>query len=276
LKHLTELNPATVNINLTPERIGALAQTMGVSAADLAAIISRGASHSCKAGDYLYHESTPRLWMGIVEEGEIEIVRGLHGSSVRLATLTPGTGFSEGMMLEDLPHSGSAVALTPARVWQIPRSVIDEVRAAKPEPFYRMAGRVARRLSARLRAAGEQLSGGPVPIIATWRKEHDLLGERELPDTVYYGVQTLRGMENFPLSGIPLRHFQHFVRALAFVKRRQRSISDIIPMLLRFKMSRGKAVRTGLASESAFRTNFLGTGKLTRVGTNGCVLDFPQ
>ena len=45
---------------------------------------------SYKAGDYLYHESTPRLWMGIVEEGEVEIVRGLHGSSVRLATLIPG------------------------------------------------------------------------------------------------------------------------------------------------------------------------------------------
>jgi hypothetical protein len=107
----------------------------------------------------------------------------------------------------------------PARVWQIPRAVIDDVRAAKPELFYRMAGHVARHLSARLRAAGEQLSGGAAPVIATWRMEHDLLGERELPDPAYYGVQTLRGMENFPLSGIPLRHFQHFVRALAFVKK---------------------------------------------------------
>ena len=208
-----------MNITLNPERIDALAQVMGVSGTDLAAIISRGASHSYKAGDYLYHESTPRLWMGIVEEGEIEIVRGLHGRAVRLATLKPGTGFSEGVMLEDLPHSGSAVALTAARVWQIPRAVLDETRVTRPELFYRMAGHVARRLSARLRAAGEQLGGGTAPIIATWRKEHDLLGERELSDTVYYGVQTLRGMENFPLSGIPLRHFQHFVRALAFVKK---------------------------------------------------------
>jgi aspartate ammonia-lyase len=231
LKHRTEPEPPIVNITLTPERIGALAQTMGISAADLAAIISRGASHSYKAGDYLYHESTPRLWMGIVEEGEIEIVRGLHGSSVRLATLTPGTGFSEGVMLEDLPHSGSAVALTPARVWQIPRAVIDEIRVAKPELFYRMAGHVARRLSARLRAAGEQLSGGAAPIVATWRMEHDLLGERELPDTAYYGVQTLRGMENFPLSGIPLRHFQHFVRALAFVKKAAASANSELGVL---------------------------------------------
>src|SRR4029077_11379088 len=27
------------------------------------------------------------------------------------------------------------------------------------------------------------------------------------------------GMENFPISGIPLRHFEHFVRALAYVKK---------------------------------------------------------
>jgi len=101
----------------------------------------------------------------------------------------------------------------------IGRAAFEEVRAAKPELFYRMVGHVARRLSARLRAAGEQLSGGPAPIVATWRREHDLLGERELPDTAYYGVQTLRGMENFPLSGIPLSHFEHFVRALAFVKK---------------------------------------------------------
>jgi hypothetical protein len=42
--------------------------------------------------------------MGIVEEGEIEIVHGMHGSSVRLATLTPGTGFSEGVILNNLPR----------------------------------------------------------------------------------------------------------------------------------------------------------------------------
>ena len=83
-----------------------------------------------------------------------------------------------------------------------------------------MVGHVARRLSARLRAAGEQLSGQSGAIVATWRREHDLLGERELPDTAYYGVQTLRGMEKFPpLRRSRCRHFEHFVRALAFVKK---------------------------------------------------------
>jgi hypothetical protein len=51
-----------VNIILTHEHTGNLAQTMGIPAADLAAIISRGTSHSYKAGDYLYHDHVG-LWI---------------------------------------------------------------------------------------------------------------------------------------------------------------------------------------------------------------------
>jgi aspartate ammonia-lyase len=51
------------------------------------------------------------------------------------------------------------------------------------------------------------------------RKEHDFLGDREIPDDVYYGVQTLRAIENFPISGVLLRRFPEFVNALAYVKK---------------------------------------------------------
>src|SRR2546422_9059745 len=33
------------------------------------------------------------------------------------------------------------------------------------------------------------------------RIERDSLGERELPADVYYGIQTARAIENFPISG---------------------------------------------------------------------------
>ena len=36
------------------------------------------------------------------------------------------------------------------------------------------------------------------------RIEKDFLGEKELPDSAYYGVQTLRGKENFYITGIPM------------------------------------------------------------------------
>lgn len=50
------------------------------------------------------------------------------------------------------------------------------------------------------------------------RIEHDLLGEREVPADVYYGVHTLRALENFPISKIPISTYPNFVKALAYVK----------------------------------------------------------
>ena len=50
------------------------------------------------------------------------------------------------------------------------------------------------------------------------RLEHDLLGEREVPDHAYYGVHTLRALENFPVSNIPIGNYPCLTRALACVK----------------------------------------------------------
>jgi len=49
------------------------------------------------------------------------------------------------------------------------------------------------------------------------RKEKDSLGEREVPAGAYYGIQTLRATENFPVSGILAR--PEFINAYAMVKK---------------------------------------------------------
>jgi aspartate ammonia-lyase len=51
------------------------------------------------------------------------------------------------------------------------------------------------------------------------RKESDLIGEREVPAEVYFGVQTLRGVENYQISGKILRDFPHFIKGFAYVKK---------------------------------------------------------
>nr|WP_243645871.1 aspartate ammonia-lyase [Reinekea marinisedimentorum] len=53
----------------------------------------------------------------------------------------------------------------------------------------------------------------------SYRTEHDLLGEKQIPDTAYYGVQTLRALENFNISGITLNFYPSFIRGLARVKK---------------------------------------------------------
>ena len=49
------------------------------------------------------------------------------------------------------------------------------------------------------------------------RIEHDFLGELEVPDNAYYGVQTMRAMDNFRITGQTLDH--DFIKALAMVKK---------------------------------------------------------
>ena len=39
----------------------------------------------------------------------------------------------------------------------------------------------------------------------TTRLERDLLGTKSVPAEAYYGVQTVRGLENFHISGVELR-----------------------------------------------------------------------
>ena len=50
------------------------------------------------------------------------------------------------------------------------------------------------------------------------RIEHDLLGDRSVPAHAYYGVHTLRAVENFPITGTPISIYPELVRALAAIK----------------------------------------------------------
>ena len=51
------------------------------------------------------------------------------------------------------------------------------------------------------------------------RLEHDFLGEMEIPANIYYGIQTMRALENFYVSGQPISTFPEFIRALAWIKK---------------------------------------------------------
>lgn len=50
------------------------------------------------------------------------------------------------------------------------------------------------------------------------RVESDLLGSREIPAKALYGVQTLRGLENFPISKFHLNEYPLFINGLAITK----------------------------------------------------------
>jgi aspartate ammonia-lyase len=54
---------------------------------------------------------------------------------------------------------------------------------------------------------------------AEYRTEHDFLGEMALPEDVFYGIQTARAVDNFPITDVRIRDFPELVVALAMVKK---------------------------------------------------------
>jgi aspartate ammonia-lyase len=50
------------------------------------------------------------------------------------------------------------------------------------------------------------------------RIERDLLGKKEVPSGAYYGVQTLRALDNFKISGVPICHYPELIQALGMIK----------------------------------------------------------
>src|SRR5664279_500333 len=52
-----------------------------------------------------------------------------------------------------------------------------------------------------------------------YRTEKDFLGEKQVPENAYYGIQTLRGKDNFHITGIPMSNEPFFVMAFGYVKK---------------------------------------------------------
>ena len=202
-------------------RIEQAARATGIDIDDLAAFFAEGEERIYAPGEWLFQESTPRRWAGILLAGEIEIVRGLHGASRHVATMSEGSLISEGLLLDDDAHANGAFTRGGATVWQISREQLLACRDRQPNIYYRIVSRVAVSINRRRRLLADQLyhnrrEPGQMGGI---RVEHDSLGRRELSDQAYYGVQTLRAMENFAISGIAVRTFDHLIEGLAMVKK---------------------------------------------------------
>jgi aspartate ammonia-lyase len=177
------------------------------------------AEYACDA--VLYSQGDERKIMAIVVSGAVAIEKPLNGRPIRVATLGPGEAVGEGLLLNDATHGTTARALTDTSVLLLSRDDVAKMLRETPTLYAALVGRAARAIAQRLAAVdatmfgrGRALGFGGKRI----RVEHDLLGEREVPDEALYGIQTLRALENFPITGVPLREFPSLIDALAAVK----------------------------------------------------------
>lgn len=106
-----------------------------------------------QTGDYIFREGDLGTEMFIVQEGRVEVLKKFRDQEQRLASLEQGDFFGEISLLEDLPRTDSARALTDCRLLSINGSTFDQMMRKNPE----IAVRMMRKLSRRLRQTDELL-----------------------------------------------------------------------------------------------------------------------
>mgnify|MGYP002624479706 FL=1 len=98
------------------------------------------------AGEFLFREGDLGTEMYILQEGQIEVLKVLDGQETQLAVFEKGDFFGEMALLEDLPRTASARALTESRCIQINGSTFDQMLRNNPEIAVRMMRKLSRRL----------------------------------------------------------------------------------------------------------------------------------
>jgi len=115
------------------------------------------------SGERIFEQGDLGTEMYIIQEGTVEIIKHIGGQSHLLSRLEKGDFFGEMALLEAMPRTADAVAVTEVKVVAINGSRFDEMLRKNPE----VAVRIIRKYSKRLREANtllEKLAGREVDV----------------------------------------------------------------------------------------------------------------
>ena len=173
-----------------------------------------------KTGTMIFNQNNIRQNLYIIVEGEVELfMLTPYGSEKRLSIFGKYDFLGEGALMDDSPHSTSARITSETTTLALSREKFKDLLTENSSVALDILSRIARVISRRISSANTKV----VNLAAQYqsgrtRSEHDLLGDREVPHEFYYGIQTLRAIENFSISGITLNFHPVIIQAFAMVK----------------------------------------------------------
>ncbi len=187
----------------------------------LDAVFNKLRVENYSAKSFLFSENNIRKNLFLIFEGKVELFkRTPFGGEKRLSIFNKYDFIGEGALMDDSPHSTSARAKVDSKVLILTRDSFKELMKEQNETALAILSSIGRVISRRMSAANTRV----INVAAQYqsgrtRSEHDLLGDREVPHEYYYGVQTLRALENFNISGVTLNFYPVLIEALAMVKK---------------------------------------------------------
>ncbi|HVO42430.1 MAG TPA: aspartate ammonia-lyase [Aggregatilineales bacterium] len=169
------------------------------------------------SGQYLYHERTPRDALYVIASGQVCLLHGIGQAPVTVTAIGPGSVLGERLLLGDPTHVLSAQAMIEVTLLALFKPAFERFAQEKRPLYEALVLKTTRRLREGMN--GSLAADEPDrPAEARYRTEHDLLGERQVPAEALYGVQTLRAIENFPITGNTIGSYPYLIEALACIK----------------------------------------------------------
>jgi len=165
----------------------------------------------------IFTEDSLRDAIYIIRKGEIELLKkDDRAVERRLVIFTEGNFLGEGVISDGTKHSTSAKAHTDSIIYKLHRNffkIDGEITMKIYSNITRVVSRTMHNINSKAAQSAAQYMSGAT------RQEHDLLGTKAVPIEAYYGIQTLRAVENFNISGYQLSYYPLLIEALAMVKK---------------------------------------------------------
>jgi aspartate ammonia-lyase len=193
----------------------------GLNDSQLEAICDKVKVENFPVNSMVFNENNIRQNLFLIYEGEVELFkRTPYGGEKRLSIFSKYDFLGEGALMDDSPHSTSARATINSVIVTLSRDHFKELMKEQNETALAILSSIGRVISRRMSASNTRV----INVAAQYqsgrtRIEHDLLGDRAVPHEYYYGVQTLRALENFNISGVTLSFYPVLIEALAMVKK---------------------------------------------------------
>ena len=172
------------------------------------------------AGEVIHKEGTRRDQLLLIQSGSVDILQITEGKpSLPLITYGHGDALGEGVLLGEADYFTTAIARTSVDSLVADGGKLREMLDSDDSLKIRVYGRVINSLLMRMTRLAPRSTPDSLELLpGNTRTERDLLGDKEVPDDAYFGVQTARAMENFQISGIPISLYPDFIASFALVK----------------------------------------------------------
>jgi aspartate ammonia-lyase len=173
-----------------------------------------------KKGTVLIEQGSNRDTLFIIQKGTVtEYIERDKNKRTVLNHYKASEVFGEGALMDNYPYAMSAKAATDCRLIVLHRTEFSKMMEKNTGIVVNLISAASRIIARRMRSSSYQDSNISMRYATgATRIEKDMMGTKEVPADALYGIQTLRAVENFKISGVTLRLYPRFIKSLAMVK----------------------------------------------------------